>query len=176
MGGDDPLLLRADADSVSTPAAIIGAVGSWEHKWNWSAPTAQGGSGGSAGSREPDNKALQNKLDSVNGQVKRLQAAADRAVTSPKQAAEEQVTRPRRPIRLSGRRRRWKARRKGRRWRKGRRKGSGGGAHGGFDTPATKRRGHRGSRIDSQRARILRRTLGLPTMRCENRFTKNRWR
>ena len=61
-----------------TPAQIIGAVGSWEHKWKWSAPTAQGGAGGSASTREPDNKALQNKLDSVNGQVKRLQAAADR--------------------------------------------------------------------------------------------------
>ena len=31
-------------------------------------------------------------------------------------------------------------------------------------------------KCDNQKARILRRTRGLPTMRCENRFTKNRWR
>ena len=64
------------------PSAIIGAIGTWEHKWKLS-PTPLGGSERATGSREPDNKALQDKLDSVNGQVKRLQAAADRQSQAP---------------------------------------------------------------------------------------------
>ena len=60
---------------------IIGAIGSWEQKWKWS-PAPSGG-GAASGSRDPDNKALQNKLDSVNGQVKRLQQAADRQSMAP---------------------------------------------------------------------------------------------
>ena len=30
--------------------------------------------------------------------------------------------------------------------------------------------------IDSLKTMILRKALGLPTMRCDDRFTKNRWR
>ena len=63
------------------PSKIIGAIGSWEHKWKWS-PAPSGG-GAASGSRDPDNKALQNKLDSVNGQVKRLKQAADRQSMAP---------------------------------------------------------------------------------------------
>ena len=67
----------------ATPAAIFGAVSAWETKWAWSAPNALSNGGGPARSSDPDNKVLQNKLDSVNGQVKRLQAAADRASQAP---------------------------------------------------------------------------------------------
>ena len=33
-----------------------------------------------------------------------------------------------------------------------------------------------GRSFDSPRTMILRRALGLPTMRCDDRFTMNRWR
>ena len=43
-------------------------------------------------------------------------------------------------------------------------------------TAAPKQEAPAATECDSWNARILRRTLGLPTMRCENRFTRIRWR
>ena len=62
---------------------IISNIGAWEHKWKWSSSSAASvGSGGHAGGREPDNKALQNQIDSMKGQVKRFQQQAGRASRS----------------------------------------------------------------------------------------------
>ena len=43
-------------------------------------------------------------------------------------------------------------------------------------SPAATRQEALAEKVDSQKARSLRMTRGLPTMRCENRFTKNLWR
>ena len=71
------------------PKLVMGAVGAWEHKWKWTPSEADNGSSGSQGggsarpmSREPDNKALKNEVDTLKGQVKRFQQAADRMYRS----------------------------------------------------------------------------------------------
>lgn len=43
-------------------------------------------------------------------------------------------------------------------------------------SPAAKRQEAFAEKVDSQKVRSLRMTRGLPTMRCEDRFTKHRWR
>ena len=71
--------------NVQTPKNVMGAIGAWEHKWKWTpaADTDNASSGsqgvGTArvGPREPDNKALKNEVDSLKGQVRRFQSAAD---------------------------------------------------------------------------------------------------
>ena len=68
------------------PEKIFTDIGKWQHKWSWvPAPPLAALQGAPPDSRaapqqrEPDNHNLQSKLDTVTGQVKRLQAAADRA-------------------------------------------------------------------------------------------------
>ena len=71
--------------NTQSPKLVMVSVGAWEYKWKWTPVEADSASSGSHGgggarpvSREPDNKALKNEVDSLKGQVKRFQAVADR--------------------------------------------------------------------------------------------------
>ena len=59
-----------------TPAETIGNLGAWEHMWGWTPAFASNGGEVSSGPPEPDDRALKNQLNSMRGQVKRLQSAS----------------------------------------------------------------------------------------------------
>ena len=68
----------------ATPNIVFTDVGRWQHKWAWVPPPALAAKADepTAGRPTPpqhqaDSPQLQNKLDSLSGQVKRLQALAD---------------------------------------------------------------------------------------------------
>ena len=67
-----------------TAAEIIGNLGAWENKWKWSPPAAISDDylGSSSVQAQPDNRALQQQLDSVKGQLKKFQQQADRETTA----------------------------------------------------------------------------------------------
>ena len=65
---------------------VIGNVGPWEHKRKWSPAVSSNGGNRAVPAKEPDNKSLQNKLNSMKGQVemsKRQAAAAERRSAAP---------------------------------------------------------------------------------------------
>ena len=63
-----------------TAAEVIGNLGGWENKWKWNPgeDKADDHPGPSSASSHSDNRALQQQLDTVRGQLKRFQADADR--------------------------------------------------------------------------------------------------
>ena len=70
-----------------TPRVVFTDIGKWQHKWSWlptPAATAEIGDLPSGRPTPPqhmaDNKQLQDRLDSMSGQVKRLQAVADQSM------------------------------------------------------------------------------------------------
>ena len=67
-----------------TAAEIIGNLGAWENTWKWNPPAAVCDNSASYGSSQaqPDNKALQQQLESVKGQLKKFQQQADREATA----------------------------------------------------------------------------------------------
>jgi hypothetical protein len=87
-----------------TPKVVFTDIGKWQHKWSWiPSPviTAEIGDLPSGRPTPPqhmaDNKQLQDRLDSMSGQVKRLQAIADQTARSG----------PRGGVRASGAREVW---------------------------------------------------------------------
>ena len=64
-----------------TAAEIVGNLGAWENRWKWTPPTVNEPIGSSSSASQPDNRNLQQQLDSVKGQLKEHQQAADRATS-----------------------------------------------------------------------------------------------
>ena len=67
-----------------TAAEIIGNLGAWENKWKWTPQAAVADEYVSPDS-QPDNRALQSKLNEMEGKLKRFQAQADRDTTAKNQ-------------------------------------------------------------------------------------------
>ena len=75
----------------ATPKVVFADVGKWQHKWTWvPSPLAVAKIDEPTAGRpvppqhQADNKQLQDRLDSMSGQVKRLQALADQAINAPR--------------------------------------------------------------------------------------------